>query len=122
MTQPPFEFPQQMRDLANKNVEQATAAYSQFTNAMTSAMETWFSAVPASDATSGFKSLQEKAVSFANQNAEAGLELAKELANAKDIQEIMTIQTRFAQSQMQTYTMQAQELGQLMMASVPKNK
>jgi phasin len=120
--QNPFEFPEQMRELANKNVEQATAAYSQFMDAMTSSMGMWFTAVPTSEATPGFKPLQEKAVSFSNQNAEAGLALAKELANAKDMQEVMAIQTRFAQSQMQTYTKQAQEFGQVMMSAVPKSK
>jgi phasin len=120
--QNPFEFPEQMRELANKNVEQATAAYNQFTDAMTSAMGIWFAAVSTSEATPGFKPLQEKAVRFSNQNAEAGLALAKELANAKDMQEVMAIQTRFAQSQMQTYTKQAQEFGQVMMSAVPKSK
>jgi phasin len=120
--QNPLEFPEQMRELANKNVEQATAAYSQFNDAMTSAMETWFSAIPTNEATTGVKPLQEKAVSFANQNAEAGLAHAKELANAKDMQEVMAIQTRFAQSQMQNYTKQVQELGQVVMSAVPKSK
>jgi phasin len=120
--QNPFEFPEQMRELANKNVEQTTAAYSQFTEAMTSAMGMWFSAVPTNEATTGAKPLQEKAISFANQNAEAGLAHAKELANAKDMQEVMAIQTRFVQSQMQTYTKQAQEFGQVMMSAVPKRK
>ena len=121
MTQNPFEFPQQMRELADKNVEQATAAYSQFTEAMTSAMGMWFKAMPPTEATAGFKPLQEKAISFAKQNAEAGLAHAKELASTKDIQEVMSVQTRFAQAQMQTYTKQAQELGQLMMSAAPKS-
>lgn len=120
MTKPPFQFPEQFRELANKNVEQATAAYSQFNEAMTSAMNMWTSSMPASQATAGFKPLQEKAISFAKQNAEAGLAHAKELANAKDMQEILSLQTRFAQAQMQNYATQAQELTQLMVAAAPK--
>ena len=122
MTQNPYEFPQQLRELADKNIEQATAAYSQFSEAMTSAMGMWSKAIPSTEATAGFKPLQEKAISFANHNAEAGLAHAKELATAKDIQEVMNIQTRFAQDQMQTYTKQAQELGQLMMSAAPNGK
>ncbi|MFT5510618.1 MAG: hypothetical protein ACI89J_003715 [Hyphomicrobiaceae bacterium] len=122
MTQPPFEFPQQFRDLAKQNVEQATSAYNQFNQAMTSAMGMWLTAVPSNEATTGFKPVQDKAISFAQQNAEAGLAHAKELTNAKDIQEILAIQTRFSQAQMQDYTKQAQELGQLMMAAAPKGK
>jgi hypothetical protein len=122
VTQPPFEFPQQFRDLAKQNVEQATDAYNQFNQAMTSAMGMWLTAVPSNEATAGFKPLQDKAVSFAHQNAETGLTHAKELASAKDMQEIMAIQTRFAQAQMQDYTKQAQELGQIMMSAAPKGK
>ena len=40
--------------------------------------------------------------------------LASDLAKAKDIQEILSLQSRFAQSQMQSYALQAQELGRLM--------
>ena len=36
------------------------------------------------------------------------------LASAKDIQEILAIQARYAQTQMQAYALQAQELGRLM--------
>ena len=36
-----FEIPQQLRELAQKNVEQARAAYGQFMDAMTQAMSAW---------------------------------------------------------------------------------
>jgi hypothetical protein len=39
--------------------------------------------------------------------------LASELANAKDITDAMAIQSRYAQIQLQTYALQAQELGRL---------
>jgi len=122
MAQSPFEFPQQLRDIADKNVQQASTAYAEFTSASMKAMGMWFDAVPSNEATSGFKPLKEKAIEFANTNAEAGLTHAKELANAKDMQEILKIQTSFAQVLMQNYAKQAQELGQLMMASAPKSK
>ena len=118
MTQNPFEIPQNLRDLAEKNVEQASAAYSQFNDAMKTAMNSWMSAIPNNEATAAFKPLQEKAIGFANDNAEAGLALAKELANAKDMQEIMRIQANYAQTQIQTFTQQAQELARLMMPSM----
>ncbi len=50
-------------------------------------------------------------VRFAKQNAEAGFTLASSLANAKDIQDVLALQTHYAQSQMQTYALQVQELG-----------
>ena len=50
---------------------------------------------------------------FAKQNAEAAFALASDLANAKDVQQVISLQSRFAQLQMQSYAMQAQELGRL---------
>jgi hypothetical protein len=120
MNNNPFEVPQQFRQLAEQNVQQASAAYGQFMNAMTQAMGMWWNALPPNEMTSGFKSVQDRAVGFAKQNAEAGFALANSLANAKDIQQVMALQTQYAQSQMQTYAMQAQELGRLMAESVHK--
>jgi hypothetical protein len=114
MAQNPFEIPQQMRDLAQKNVEQAHAAYGQFMGAMTQAIDGWSKSMPANEMTSGFTAVQEQATKFAKQNAEAAFALASELAKAKDIQEVFALQSRYAQTQMQAYALQAQELGQLM--------
>ena len=117
----PFDIPQQFRALAEQNIEQASNAYGQFMNAMTEAMGMWWSALPPNEMTSGFKAVQDRAVHFAKQNADAGFALASSLANAKDIQDVLTLQTRYAQSQMQTYAAQAQELGRLM-ADAAKRK
>jgi phasin len=111
---PPFEIPQQLRELAERNVEQARAAYGQFMDAMMQATGMWANAIPANAMTSGFKSVQDRAVRFAKQNAEACFALASELANAKDISDVLAIQSRYAQTQMQAYALQAQELGRLM--------
>lgn len=110
----PLEVPQQLRDLAERNVEQARAAYGQFMDAMEQATSIWLGALPPNEAMSGFKVVQERAVRFAKQNAEACFTMASELASAKDIPDIFAIQIRFAQTQMQAYALQSQELGRLM--------
>jgi hypothetical protein len=69
--------------------------------------------MPSNDVTAGFRVAQERAVRFAKQNGEAGFALASELANAKNIQDILAIQSRYAQTQMQAYALQAQELARL---------
>jgi hypothetical protein len=120
MTKNLFDVPQQFRELAEQNVEQASAAYGQFMNAMTQAMGMWWNALPPNEMTSGFKAVQDRAVRFAKQNAEAGFALANSLANAKDIQDVLALQTHYAQSQMHTYALQAQELGRLMAEAVQK--
>lgn len=110
----PFEIPQQLRELAERNVEQARAAYGQFMDAMVQATGMWSTAMPANAMTSGFKVVQDRGIRFAKQNAEACFALATELANAKDLQDVLAIQSRYAQTQMQAYALQAQELGRLM--------
>jgi hypothetical protein len=110
----PFEVPQHLRDLTEKNIEQGRAAYAQFMDAMMQASSMWLGAMPANAMTSGFKVVQERSIRFAKQNAEAGFALANEIANAKDVQDVLAIQSRYAQTQMQTYALQAQELGRLM--------
>jgi phasin len=111
---PPFEIPQQLRELAERNVEQARTAYAQFMDAMVQATGMWTSAMPANAMTFGFKTVQDRAIKFAKQNAEACFSLATELASAKDITDVLAIQSRYAQTQMQAYALQAQELGRLM--------
>ena len=115
----PFELPQQLRELAEKNVEQARNSYTQFLDAMAKAAGMWSAAIPQTEATSGFKAVQERASRFAKQNADACFNMATELAAAKDVQDIMGIQSRYAQVQMQALSTQAQELSRLMMAAAP---
>ena len=122
MTQNPFEMPKAIREMAEKNVEQAQAAFRQFSDAMTQAMGMWSKSVPANDMTSGFSAVQDRAVRFAKQNAEAGLALASELAKAKDLQEVLALQSSYAQTQMQSYALQTQELGRLMSGAMQQMK
>lgn len=78
-----------------------------------------WSTAPSNVLTSGFKDVQALAIRFAKENAEAGFALAKELANARDIQGVMTLQGHY---QLQSYGRQAHELGQLMAEAVESMK
>ena len=118
MASNPFQMPDEIRDLAEKNVEQARAGYHQFMDAMTQARGMWSKGIPENQMASGLKVVQDRAIGFAKQNAEAGLSLASDLAKAKDVSEIMSMQGRFAQTQMQSYALQAQELGPLMTEAI----
>jgi hypothetical protein len=82
-------------------------------DAMTQAMSAWVMA-PSEAMTSGFNAVQERAVQFARENAEAGFALANDLSRAKDLQEVLRLQSGFAQKQMESYARQAQEIGWLM--------
>ncbi|MGH6736134.1 MAG: phasin family protein [Methyloceanibacter sp.] len=109
---PMFEIPAEMRDFAEKNVEQARVAYGQFMEFMSQAMNAWSaSGIPEAD---NFKALQDRAIAFAKENAERSFALASEIAKAKDMQEVVTLQSRYVQTQMQTFGIQAQQLSWLM--------
>ena len=110
----PFQIPQQLRELAERNVEQARAAYGQFIDAIAQAMGLWATTMPSNEMTSAVKAVQDRTIEFAKQNGVAYFALASELAEAKDIQDAFAIQSRYAQAQMQTYALQAQEFGRLL--------
>jgi hypothetical protein len=109
----PFDIPPQVREMAEKNVEQARAAYGQFMDFLAQAMNAW-SQSPSGAPIIGFGPVQERAIAFAKQNAERSFALASDLARAKDVQEVLTLQSRYAQTQMQTFGLQAQQLAWLM--------
>ena len=81
--------------------------------AMTQAIDMWSKPMSSNKMTSDIKAVQDQAITFAKQNAEAGFALASELTMAKDLQEVFALQSRYAQAQMQAYALQAQELGKL---------
>ncbi len=108
-----FEIPQQVRELAEKNVQAAQTAYGQMMEAMSQAMSMWSTSMPSNDMTAGFKAVQDRATQIAKKNADAAFSLANEIASARDIQQILAVQSRFAQTQMQAYASQAQELSRI---------
>jgi hypothetical protein len=108
----PFEISPQIRELAEKNFEQFRQVYEQWMQVLTRAMSMW-SATPAVQVAPGFDHLRNRAVQFAKDNADAGFKLAQELAQAKDLQHVMTLQSQYAEAQMRAFTAQTQELGHL---------
>jgi hypothetical protein len=112
-----YEIPQELRHLAEENVERARQLYIQFMDGVTQAMAAW--SVPSSGMiTPGFQEVRERATKFAKENAEAAFTLAKEVSQAKDLQELLDLQTRYVQSQMRWYAEQTQEFGQLVVRAL----
>ena len=115
MTENPFEIPQTMRDRAEQNVEQAHAAYKQLTDFVNKSV----TIVAMHEV--GFKDLQDRAMHFAKENAESAFTFAGTVCNAKTPQEILTLQTRFAQDRMQTFVRNTQALYGLIGETVQKS-
>ena len=67
-----FEIPQELRQLAEENVERARQLYLRFMEGVEQAMAVW--SAPSSDmVTPGFSRVRERAAELAKQNAEAAL-------------------------------------------------
>jgi phasin len=115
-----FEIPEAVRELAERNVEQARSAYSQFMDMARKAQD----AVTKSQGamTAGALDIQAKALQYAEQNINSSFAFAADLARARDLKEYLEIQTRYAQKQMQDYARQAQDLGRMLTEAAQKAK
>lgn len=102
-------IPQAIREIAAKNIEQARAGYNQLMDSVQRAQETMTALIPSNPALQGFIQAQERAIKFGRQNVDAGFSLADELTNAASFPEMLQIQSKYAQSQMQAYALQAKE-------------
>ena len=112
---PRFDIPPELRELVEKNVEQAQAAYGQFIDFLTQVS----SMAPPNKMLPGLEAVRERAIELAKENGERFFDLANALARAKDIQEVLTLQSQYAQTQMQSYTVQAKELGGMLARVLP---
>jgi phasin len=115
---PEFEIPSTVREIAGRSVEQAKDAYGRFVDAAKQAQD--MVAKSTDVMTTGAKEMNEKVFSFTETNARAAFEVASRLAQARDVKEVLEIQTQFARSQMEAYAQQAQELARIVAASAQK--
>ncbi len=107
----PFAISKDMRAMAEASFEQARQAFDKFMeSARTTAgnMEERRETVRA-----GAKEIGSKAVAYAEKNVQASLDYAQSLLKAKDLPEVMRLQTEYVQSQMRSLAEQASEMGQI---------
>lgn len=106
-----YEVPTEMRDFAEKSVDQARKAFDGFIGAAQKAMEslegsTATMQASASDAT-------RKTFSYAEQNIAAAFDHASKLVRAKDLQEAFQLQSDYARTQFAALQGQMKEIGEL---------
>jgi phasin len=105
-----FEIPSELRAFTEKSVEQAKQAFDGFISAAhrtVIALEG-----QAASARQDVQHIGEKAVSFAEQNIASSFEFAQSVVRAKNVEDMLKLQTDYIKSQIQTLTEQAKELGQ----------
>ena len=107
-----FDLLESVREDAQQDVEQARVAYLQFADMARRAQDM----VTAShgNVAQGTLEIQSRAMFFAEQNINSSFRFAVDLSKAKDLDDYVAIQSRYAETLMKTYAQQAQDLGRLM--------
>ena len=99
-----------MRAMAERSVEQAKLAFNNYIQAAQEAVSTFEQWGKASQV--GAQGISKKAMSLAQCNVVSAFEFAQKIVQAKDIQELVRMQTEFVQSQMQVLSEQVKDLGE----------
>ena len=108
---PNYEIPAEMRDFAEKSVEQARKAFDGFMGAAQRTVDTLEGS--ASTMQSGAKDMTRRTFSYAEQNIAAAFDLAQKLVRAKDVQEAVQLQSEFVRSQFAAMQSQMKEFGSM---------
>lgn len=90
MIEPKLEVPAELRDLAEKTIDQAEKAFGMFFDAAAKSM----TSVP-----NPGNDISKQALTFTEQNMKAAFEHARKLVHATDLQEALRIQSEFLRSQ-----------------------
>ena len=106
-----YEIPTEMRDFAEKSVEQARKAFDGFLSAAQKAMDSLEGSTSSMQANA--VDATRRTLSFAEQNISAAFEHAQKLVRAKDLQEAFQLQSDFARSQFAAMQGQMKELGEI---------
>jgi phasin len=104
----PFEVPADMRKFAEQSVEQARQAFDRFISAAHGAVAEFEGR--AQTARTGAMDVGGRAMSFAERNMAASFEFAQQLVKARNVEEVIRLQTDYVKAQVQALNEQTKEL------------
>jgi phasin len=107
----PFDIPEQMRDAADKSVNQAKKAFDDFIDATQKAVTK--AEGSAQSLREGAADVNRQALAYVEENVAASFELAHRLVRARSVEEVAAIQQEFIQRQMKNLTQQGKNLGEM---------
>ena len=117
MSNPPnYEVPTEMRDFAEKSVEQARKAFDSFIGAARRTADTVQGS--AEVARSNALDASSRGFEYAEQNVNAAFDLAQKMVRAKDMQEAMHAQSEYLRQQFESIQAQMKELGAMAQGAV----
>ena len=108
---PNYEIPAEMRDFAEKSVEQARKAVDSFLSAARRTADTLEGS--ANTVQTSAKDMTRKTLSYAEQNLSAAFDHAQRLVRARDVQEAVQLQSEFVRSQFAALQAQMKEFGSI---------
>ena len=106
-----FGIPAEMRAMTEKSVAQARQAFEGFITAAQKAAN--LAEGQATTAHTAAKEASSMAFEFAERNMSSAFVLAQKLVQARDLEEMLKLQTDYVRSQIAALTEQAQDLGKL---------
>jgi len=116
MTNLNFEVPAEVREIAEKTVEQARKAFEGFMVAAQKA--TAQSEAATALLATGAKDVSSKAMGYAEATVKAAFDLAQKLVQIRDPNEFLAVQSEFLKTQLAAVQEQAKELGEVVKKAV----
>jgi len=108
MKNPGFEIPPEMKALAEQGIEATRQAFQGYLSATEKALGALESSTGAQ---ASAREVGRKAMGFAQENVIDSFAFIDKLMRARDIQEVLRLQTEFAQAQAQKLAIQTKSLG-----------
>lgn len=112
MQRTPFDIPDQMRDVADKSVEQAKQAFGKYLDATQQAVAK--AEGSARSVREGAAEVGRQALAYVEENVAASFDFAHRLVQARTVEEITALQKEFMARQMASLTEQGKSLGDMM--------
>jgi phasin len=113
---PNYEVPGEMRDFAEKSVDQARKAFDSFIGAARRTADTVQGS--AEVARTNAQDISSRGFEYAEQNVNAAFDLAQKLVRSRDVQEAMQHQAEFVRTQFAAIQAQAKEFGGLAQTAI----
>ena len=104
-------MPEAVRALAENNIAQARQMYERSKDALEAVLASWERSFDA--ASQGAAAINRKVIEITQRNINSGFEYAKGLAGAKNLAEVMELQTAYWRKQLSMLGAQAEEMRDL---------
>jgi hypothetical protein len=105
------EIPEPMRNMMKATIDQTRKAFEAFISASQQAMNTFDTG--SNPSTAGLKQLNEKIAEFTRANADANFAFAMKLADAKQVNDLIEMQSSYVRDLMDSYGKQLEEIRML---------